>query len=218
MKKEIKFLAFLVVIAIIVTIATGCGSITNFQDFAGNAQSDAQDMADQIMDQLGKLEDAENKFEDYFGVNGQKPENAVGPYKIIRVVDGDTFMADIDGVETKVRLIGVDTPESVATGDNAYKNCEEGKTASNFTKELIEGKEVYIEYDIDPNDDYGRTLAYVYLSDGSMLNKTLLEKGYARMMTIQPNVKYVDDFIAIQTQARENKVGFWDGFETWQED
>ena len=51
-----------------------------------------------------------------------------------------------------------------------------------------------------------------------MLNKVLLEKGYARMMTIQPNVRYVDDFLTIQTQARENKVGFWDGFEFWQED
>ena len=78
--------------------------------------------------------------------------------------------------------------------------------------------EALIEYDVDKDDDYNRKLAYVYLEDGTMLNKLLLEKGYARMMTIQPNVKYVDDFKEIQKTARENKVGFWDGFETWQEE
>jgi micrococcal nuclease len=128
------------------------------------------------------------------------------------------MMVDIDGVETKVRLIGVDTPESVATGDNAYKNCEEGKTASNFTNSIVEGKYIYLEYDVDPDDNYGRTLAYVYMEDGQMLNKILLEKGYARMMTIQPNVKYVDYFVAIQREAQANGVGFWSNFEQWQED
>jgi micrococcal nuclease len=221
MKKELKFLAFLVVIAIIVTIATGCSivpSVGGFAEQAQNAQDQAEQMGGQIQDFIGKLEGAENEFEDYFGVSDNKPENAEGPYEVLRVVDGDTFVVIKNGEEVKVRLIGVDTPESAATGDNAYKNCEEGKIASDFTKDLIEGKYVYLEYDIDPNDDYGRHLAYAYLSDGTMLNKTLLEKGYARMMTIQPNVRYVDDFIDIQENARNNKAGFWKDFETWQED
>lgn len=220
MRKEIKFLAFLVVIAIIVTIATGCSSIpylNNYAEQAKDAQEQAEQIGNQLKDFMGKLEGAESEFEDYFDITNI-PDSAKGPYEVVRVVDGDTMMINIEGTETKVRLIGVDTPESVATGENEHKNCEEGKTASNYTKSLIEGNKVYIEYDIDPDDDYGRVLAYVYLPDGSMLNKVLLEKGYARMMTIQPNVRYVDDFLTIQTQARESKVGFWDGFEFWQED
>ena len=219
MKKEIKFLAFLVVIAIIVTIATGCSavpSINNFADNVNNAQEQAEEIGNQFQGILDKIESAENEFEDYVGIT-DIPDSAKGPYEVIRVVDGDTMVINIEGSETKVRLIGVDTPESVATGDNEYKNCEEGKVASDYTKSLIEGQKVYIEYDLNPNDDYGRTLAYVYMSDGSMLNKVLLEKGYARMMTIQPNVRYVDDFLTIQKQAQENGVGFWTGFEFWEE-
>lgn len=208
--KRNKILALILTLAILVMCFTGCGSIMNFDDFAGNAQNDAQQMADDIMNGMESI----NGFGDIFGTKPSE-ENA---YKVIRVVDGDTFIVDVNGTETKVRLIGVDTPESVATGENAYKNCDEGKEASDFTKSLIEGKIVKLEYDIDKTDDYGRTLAYAYLEDGSMLNKVLLEKGYARLMTIQPNVKYANDFVQIQTNARENQVGFWKDFALWQED
>lgn len=92
-------------------------------------------------------------------------------YNVIRVVDGDTIIINKDGAETKVRLIGVDTPESVATGNNAYKNCVEGKIASEFTKDLLDGASVSLEYDVSPQDKYGRDLCYVYLKDGKMLNK-----------------------------------------------
>ena len=134
-----------------------------------------------------------------------------------RVVDGDTFIVDKNGSEIKVRLIGVDTPESVATGKNAYKNCEEGKTASKFTKKLINEKTIYLEYDVGTTDNYGRHLCYAYLEDGRMVNEILLKKGYARIITIQPNVKYADRFKDLQTDAINKKVGFWDGFEQWQE-
>lgn len=218
MRKFSKIFAILLAIFMVISL-TACGSITNFNDFASNAQQDAENMANDIKNELDKWGQMEGEIGDW--LNGDTttnaPENASGPYKVKRVVDGDTFIVDIDGKETKVRLIGVDTPESVATGDNAHKNCEEGKSASNFTKDTIEGKNVYIEYDIDPNDDYGRTLAYVYLQDGRMLNKLLLEMGYARLMTIQPNVKYVDEFTAIQKTARENQIGFWENFDQWQE-
>ena len=150
MKKEIKFLAFLVVIAIIVTIATGCSAIPgldNYVEQAKDAKEQAEQIGGQFKDFLDKVENAENEFEDYFGVT-EIPDSAKGPYEVIRVVDGDTMMIDIEGVETKVRLIGVDTPESVATGDNEYKNCEEGKVASDYTKSLVEGQKVYIEYDV----------------------------------------------------------------------
>lgn len=213
MKNISKILAVILAVLMILSLSA-CGSFTNFEDLASNAQKDAEQMTDDIINELEKWEQFEENIETKLDSNIKTN----GPYEVVRVVDGDTFIADVNGVETKFRLIGVDTPESVATGKNAYKNCEEGKEASNYTKSLIEGKSIMIEYDVDKDDDYNRKLAYVYLSDGTMLNKHLLEQGYARMMTVQPNVKYVDEFKAIQTTARENKVGFWKDFELWFEE
>ena len=130
-----------------------------------------------------------------------------GAYKVLRIVDGDTFVADIDGTQTKIRLIGVDTPESVHP--DSSRNSDEGKTASEYTKSLLENKNVYLEYDVSRNDKYGRTLAYVYLDENTMLQDLLLQNGYAQIMTIQPNSKYADKFYAEQQIARENAKGFW---------
>lgn len=131
-----------------------------------------------------------------------------GPYTVIRVVDGDTAMIDIDGEETRVRFIGVDTPESVNPDES--KNTPEGKVASDFTKALLSNQEVYLEYDVDQYDDYSRTLAYVYLDDQkTMVQDELLKAGLATTMTIQPNSKYADRFYALQVEAREHFVGFW---------
>ena len=131
-------------------------------------------------------------------------------YKVVRVVDGDTFIIDYNGTEERVRMIGIDTPESVHP--NKEKNSAFGKQISNYTKEKLTGKEVQIEFDVSQRDKYGRFLCYVYI-DGEMYNKLLLEEGFAKVATYPPNVKYVDDFTKIQKQARENKKGMWqDGF------
>lgn len=148
--------------------------------------------------------------------SSKEPENSValsekvlsGPYDFVRVVDGDTAIIAIDGEDTRVRFIGVDTPESVNPDES--KNTPEGKEASDFTKELLTGKTVYLEYDVQLTDDYGRTLAYIYLDDGvTMVQTLLLEKGLATTMTIQPNSKYASSFHSTMVTARENKVGFW---------
>ena len=209
-----KFLKSILVIGIICALVmtmSGCVSIFS-EGFLEDAKQNAQDVASGMKDAVDQLGQLEGQFDELLATNEKS-----GPYVVEKVVDGDTFITTIDNIQRKVRLIGVDTPESVATGENEYKNCEEGKEASNFTKSKINGKKVYIEYDLDKTDDYDRVLAYVYLEDGTMLNKLLLEKGYARLMTIQPNVKYVDEFKSIQQTARENKVGFWDGFTQWEE-
>jgi len=127
-------------------------------------------------------------------------------YKVIRVVDGDTFKVDFNGVEKSVRLIGVDTPESVHPDSN--KNTDEGNIASDYTKKLIEGKNIVLEFDVQEKDQYGRLLAYAYI-DGDMVNKLLLQEGYAKVSTYPPNIKYVDEFTTIEKKARENKKGFW---------
>ena len=136
-------------------------------------------------------------------------ENDLTYFPVVWVVDGDTIIVLKDEINTKVRLIGIDTPESVATGKNADKNCEEGNVASDFVKNLLSGSKVALEYDIEPQDKYGRDLCYVYLEDGTMLNKMLLEIGYARIMKIEPNVKYSSEFNEISLKARKDKKGFY---------
>lgn len=125
------------------------------------------------------------------------------PAHVKRVVDGDTFVLD-NG--TKVRLIGIDTPESVASEEYLKKtgkeNTEEGNSASEFTKSLLEGEDVYLEFDASKEDKYGRLLAYVFMKDGRMVQDILLENGYAQLMTIQPNVKYSNHFVDVLNNAR----------------
>lgn len=89
-----------------------------------------------------------------------------------RVIDGDTFVTDTG---QKVRLIGVDTPETVHPSKPVQFF---GKEASNFTKSHLEGKTVQLEYDWQKTDKYNRTLAYVYL-DSTFFNALLVQEGYA---------------------------------------
>lgn len=133
-------------------------------------------------------------------------ENVQEGFLVLRVVDGDTIVIRINDVDEKVRLIGIDTPESVHP--NSEKNIPYGKTASDFTKKRLEGKIVGIEMDAQERDQYGRLLAYVYL-DGVMFNKTLLEEGHAKVTTYPPNVKYVEDFTQLQEIARKEGKGLW---------
>lgn len=124
---------------------------------------------------------------------------------LIRVVDGDTICVDKGtGSETKVRLIGCNTPESVHPDEE--KNTEEGTQASNYTKKLLtEGMELYLTYDVEKSDDYGRTLAYVWINPPSgnenteevrdnMVNGILISRGFAEPMVVEPNVKYKETF------------------------
>lgn len=131
-----------------------------------------------------------------------------GPYGIVRVVDGDTVVVDIDGANTKVRLLGIDTPESVHPSKK--RNTQEGKQASDWVKNLLSGKTIYLEYDVGKTDRYGRTLAYVYLDDQTtMVNRLLLQNGLAQIMTIQPNSRYANEFHRLQVAARQEGKGFW---------
>ncbi len=132
-----------------------------------------------------------------------------GPYEVERVVDGDTIIVRIDGEKTRVRLIGIDTPESVAD-ESIKENTPEGKEASEYAKNLLTGATVYFEYDEGRTDTYDRVLAYVYLSDKkTMVNELLLQKGLAKTIVVQPNVKYKDRLAEAQQSAKENNEGFW---------
>ena len=100
-----------------------------------------------------------------------------GPYDVVRVVDGDTAVININGEEKRCRFIGIDTPESVHP--DAERNTEEGKASSDYTNELLSGQQVYLEHDLAPQDHYGRELVYLYLKDGQMIQEILLKNGLA---------------------------------------
>ena len=129
-------------------------------------------------------------------------------FTVSRVIDGDTFWID-DGSEkgTKVRLIGVDAPETrrTRTKEAGFYAQESG----NYLRDLIEGKKVRLEYDVDTLDLYGRTLAYVYTENNLFVNAELVKKGYAMVMTIPPNVKYAEKFVTLARKARKKERGLW---------
>ena len=131
-----------------------------------------------------------------------------GYYEVLKVVDGDTFwILNANNEREKIRLIGIDTPEKRNSGRK--KIGYYGEEASQYTEELLEGKYVRLEYDVQLSDRYGRTLAYVYLENGSLLNDLLVREGYATVATFPPNVKYVDLFITSEEYARSRSLGLW---------
>ncbi len=126
--------------------------------------------------------------------------------KVTRVIDGDTIV--VEG-SIKVRYIGVDTPETV--DPRRPVGCF-GKEASNFNKQLVEGKMVRLEKDVSETDKFGRLLRYVYLQTDNgeiFVNDTLARQGYAMVKTYPPDVKYQDQFLQAQQEARQNNRGLW---------
>lgn len=131
------------------------------------------------------------------------PRTATVP--VVSVTDGDTIKVSIGGTTETVRLIGVDTPETV----HPSKPVEPyGPEASTFTKRRLSGQNVRLEFDVEERDHYGRLLAYVWIAN-ELFNATLVKDGYAQVLTIPPNVKYADQFVALQREARENNRGLW---------
>ena len=135
---------------------------------------------------------------------------------VVRAVDGDTLKLE-NG--ERVRLIGIDTPEmhesaklyrdSKKSGQDVKVIQALGRKAYDFTRELVEGKRVRLEFDVEKQDKYKRLLAYVYLPDGLFVNAEIVKQGYASLMTYPPNIKYVDTFKKLYQEARENKRGLW---------
>ncbi|MCF6092779.1 thermonuclease family protein [Microaerobacter geothermalis] len=130
------------------------------------------------------------------------PEEKV-KVKVIRVVDGDTFV--IDGNQ-RVRLIGIDTPESV---DPRRPVEFYGKEASQFSKKMLEGKEIYLVKGTTPVDKYNRILAWVWLLDGTFVNGELVRQGYAQVYTFKDNPEYAQYLLNLQREAREAGRGLW---------
>ncbi len=156
----------------------------------------------------------------------QKKEQKQSQPEIVNVVkvnDGDTFeidMKDESGKNYRVRMLGIDTPEKFdsdkldrdaeRTGKDKKTIQKLGELASDFTKALIDKKKVRLEK--EPNhedkDKYGRLLRYVYLEDGTFVNKKIVSDGYANAYR-QFKISKLDEMISAEKDARENKRGLW---------
>ncbi len=127
---------------------------------------------------------------------GRVSENTVF---VTRVIDGDTI--EIEG-GYRVRYIGIDTPER----DEPYY-----WEASGVNRNLVEGKEIRLEKDVENKDEYGRLLRYVWVDD-TMVNAELVRLGYAYSYSYPPNVKYQAYFLQMENEAREHKWGLWGSY------
>jgi len=129
-------------------------------------------------------------------------------YSVVKVVDGDTLALNIDGQNQTLRLIGIDTPETV--DPRKPVQCF-GVEASNKAKEILTGQKVRIEKDSTQGelDKYNRLLAYVFLEDGTNFNKMMIEQGYAYEYTYDLPYKYQKEFKLSEQTAREQGRGLW---------
>jgi micrococcal nuclease len=137
---------------------------------------------------------------------------------VVDVIDGDTIVVLLHGTTEKVRLIGVDTPEKKAEKNKPYEYdgitdlnylAKWGMKATEFTRSVLEGKEVYIEFDENAGlrDRFGRLLAYVYVN-GTDFNALLIENGFARVY-VEGNFKKEDYYLMLEKEAIENRKGLW---------
>jgi micrococcal nuclease len=120
--------------------------------------------------------------------------------RVVRVVDGDTLILARVG---RSRLIGVDTPEV-----HGVAECY-GRKASGYARRVLAGQRVRYRLGTEQGDRYGRALVYLWLPDGRLFNAMLVREGYARPLTIPPNVEFADRLVALARQARRVGRGLW---------
>lgn len=129
-------------------------------------------------------------------------------YPVVSVIDGDTFKAKVGRHVITVRLLGIDTPETV--DPRKPEQCY-GIEASNETKKILAGQSVRLQLnpDREEKDRYGRYLAYAYLADNTLLNKYLIENGFAREYTYGKSYVFQTDFKESEETAKKNRIGLW---------
>ena len=128
-------------------------------------------------------------------------------YRVKQVIDGDTIELD-NGL--MVRYIGIDTPEIRKRQGESWVYAPEpyAEKAKEFNRQLVEGKEVRLEFDVQKKDKYNRSLAYCFVGD-TFVNARMLKEGFALLYTIPPNVKYADLLVKMQETARQDNRGLW---------
>lgn len=196
MKKQYSFLIFLVLILL-------SGGLI----WLGIKQTDFSFLAE-------NKKPSESSIPALPNVLGTEQASMSAEYKnlvsVTKVVDGDTIEVLIEGQKKTIRLIGINTPETV--DPRRPVQCY-GKEASDETKKLLTGKAVYLSKDVSETDKYDRLLRFVYLpiEDGQMLfvNDYLVRQGFANNYPYPPDIKYDDQFRQAEKEAREQKKGLW---------
>ena len=125
---------------------------------------------------------------------------------VTKVVDGDTIDVTYKREKHRIRLLDIDTPESVKQGVTVQPYAKE---ASNFTRNEVLGESVRLVFESKLEDPYGRLLAHVILKDGTYLNALLVRNGFARAEVLAPNLAYEDYFYELQEKAIKDKAGLW---------
>lgn len=138
----------------------------------------------------------------------EKKQTAISATTVVKVIDGDTLEVLIDGKKEKVRVIGINTPETV--DPRRPVECF-GKEASNHAKSLLSGQTVTLESDPtqDNKDKYGRLLRYVNLPDGTDFGLTMISEGYAYEYTYEVPYKYQTQYKKAQLEAEKGEKGLW---------
>lgn len=138
------------------------------------------------------------------GSSGSAPGGSL-TVPVSRVVDGDTFEISVNGGTDDVRLIGVDTPETVKPGEPV--ECF-GPQASEYANRLLDGRTVRLEFDQERRDVYDRLLAYAYIGD-RFVNAELVRGGYARTLEIEPNTSHAEELARLEEDAGAAGRGLW---------
>jgi len=148
------------------------------------------------------------------GASLRTPEGQLrGPFPLVRVIDGDTIAITVGGLEERVRLIGIDTPE---------RDTPFGPRATAFMQGALGTGALWLELDARERDRFGRLLAYVYVEDANgawtwgggrftQANLAILQAGLADLLTIPPNVRYTELYVAAVQEARAAGQGLWAG-------
>jgi len=207
MNNKKKMTPALIVIAVIVSAVAYFNSnpSDDIKNSGSSSNTTIQSTAQITNQSTGQITDA-NLSE---VINTKTEGISAGSYiyaNVERVVDGDTLKVRYKGRDYRVRLLDVDTPESVKQGVSVQAYSKE---ATAFTEKLCGQKTVKLVFEKDIEDKYGRLLAFVVLPDGQVLNELLVEKGYARVQVISPNTSLKKFFYKLQDTAIRIKAGLW---------
>lgn len=214
--RRIKFLLFIIFIFFI--FLAGYKLSENLQDKKNieqtiNLKSIKQEIKQEKKEEIKLIEENKAQESEKSNIEIQKKleninNNKIEYYKVIRIIDGDTIVVDIEGANEKIRLIGIDTPE---TNDSRKPVECFGVEASKKAQELLGDKLVFLEKDTTQaeRDKYNRLLRYVKTKNGLFYNLEIIKQGYAHEYTYIIPYKYQREFKEAENYAQTNKLGLW---------
>ncbi|MEM7609775.1 MAG: thermonuclease family protein [Myxococcota bacterium] len=139
--------------------------------------------------------------------SGEAPEPPADrvPVELASITDGDTLRVRLDGRSERVRLVGIDTPETENSPRGPQPFADE---ATDALRSLVRDRSLSLAFDTERRDRFGRLLAYLY-ADDTFVNAEMIREGWARPLTVPPNVRHAERFAALAAEARQARRGIW---------